>query len=466
MIGSFTRPRPPALIAAASTLAAIVLVVGGFSAETPESRQLLHSSAVTLFAIGLYATGALPGHLTALLFFLFAMLLSVAPAEIVFSGFHSTALWLVFGGLILGVAVDHTGLGARIARGLAGMLSGSYLRVIAGLVLMTLGISFLLPSSLGRIALLVPIVLSLADELGYRPGRPGRTGIVIATALGCFVPPFSILPANIPNLVMLGAAESLYDLRVTYGGYLLLHFPVTGLLKALAIIVLVTLLFPDGPPERAAIAERTPMTAGERRLATILAVAVAFWVTDFWHEISPAWIGLAAGLVCLFPWFKLVPYRAFENEVNHSAFFYVAGIVSLGAVAAYGGFGEWLGLALIDAMNLEPGNQMANYFALAGTGIAVGLGTTLPGIPAVMTPLADLLADATGIARETVIMTQVVSFSTVVLPYQAPPLVLAIHLGGIRALDMARVTIALALVTVVLFIPLNFGWWRFLGLFS
>ena len=207
------------------------------------------------------------------------------------------------------------------------------------------------------------------------------------------------------------------------------------------------------------------MSADEKRLATILAIAVALWVTDFWHQISPAWIGLAAGLTCLLPWLKLVPLRAFENDVNHSAFFYVAGIVSLGAVAAYGGFGQWLGLALIDAMNLEPGNQVANFFALAGTGIAVGLGTTLPGIPAVMTPLADLLASATSLPRETVIMTQVVSFSTVVLPYQAPPLVLAIHLGGIRALDMARVTIALALLTAVLLIPLNYAWWQALGLF-
>jgi len=465
VIAAFTRPRAPALIAAASTLAAFVLVLNGLGSEAPETRQLLHTGAITVFAIGLYATGALPGHLTALLFFLFAMLLSVAPAEVVFSGFHSTALWLVFGGLILGVAVDHTGLGARVARALVGLLHGSYFRVIAGLVLMTLGISFLLPSSLGRIALLIPIVLSLADELGYEPGRRGRTGIVIASALGCFVPPFSVLPANIPNLVMLGAAESLYDLKVTYGGYLLLHFPVTGLLKALAIVAVVTLLFRDGPPERAAATERSPMSKGEKRLAAILAIAVALWVSDFWHQISPAWIGLGAGLICLLPWFKLVPLRAFENKVNHSAFFYVAGIVSLGAVAAYGGFGQWLGLALIDAMNLGPGHQMVNFFALAGTGIAVGLGTTLPGIPAVMTPLADLLAGATGLPRDTVIMTQVISFSTVILPYQAPPLVLAIYLGGIRALDMARTTITLALVTAILLIPMNYAWWQVLGLF-
>ncbi len=466
MNAAFSTARAPQFVAAASTLAAIILVLIGFASEAAETRPLLHTSAVTIFAIGLYATGAMPGHLTALLFFLIAMLLAVAPAEIVFSGFHSTALWLVFGGIILGVAVDHTGLGARIARRLAGLLQGSYLRVITGLVLMTLAISFLLPSSLGRIALLIPIALSLADELGYPRGRRGRTGIVVATALGCFVPPFSILPANIPNLVMIGAAEALYDFKVSYGTYWLTHFPITGLLKALIIIAVVAMLFPDRAPERVAQSEHRPMSQGEKRLSTILAIAVTLWVTDFWHHISPAWIGLGAGLICLWPALKLVPYRAFEDKINHSSFFYVAGIVSLGAVAAYGGFGQWLGLALIDAMNLQPGDQFQNFYALAGTGMLVGLGTTLPGIPAVMTPLADLLSGATGIERETVIMTQVISFSSVILPYQAPPLVLAIQLGGIRAMELARATIALALITFVVLIPLNYAWWQVLGLLS
>ena len=83
-----------------------------------------------------------------------------------------------------------------------------------------------------------------------------------------------------------------------------------------------------------------------------------------------------------------------------------------------------------------------------------------------MTPLADLLSGATGIERETVIMTQVISFSSVILPYQAPPLVLAIQLGGIRAIELARATIALALITFVILIPLNYAWWQVLGLLS
>lgn len=456
--------RAPTLIAGATTLAAILLVTAGFAAETSENRELLQAGGLTVFAIGLYATGALPGHMTALLFFLAAMLLSIAPAAVVFSGFTSTALWLVFGGLVLGVAVDHTGLGARVARAMAVLLHGSYVRVIAVLVLMMVAIAFLLPSSLGRIALLIPIVLALADELGYAPGRPGRTGMVLAAALSCFLPPFAILPANIPNLVLLGAADSLYGMSVTYGGYLLLHFPVTGLGKAIAIVAVVCFWFPDSGTERRATAPATRMSGPERRLALILMFAVALWISDFWHHISPAWISLGAGLTCLLPGMRVLPPHAFEEKINHGAFFYVAGIVSLGAVVAHGSLGTWIGTGLIDAIGLEPGAPIRNFFALVVSGIGVGMATTLPGIPAVMTPLADLLAGATGLDRETVIMAQVISFSTVILPYQAPPLVLAIQLGGIRAIDMVRCTLSLAVITALVLLPLSYAWWRVLDM--
>ncbi len=89
--------------------------------------------------------------------------------------------------------------------------------------------------------------------------------------------------------------------------------------------------------------------------------------------------------------------------------------------------------------------------------------TTLPGIPAVLTPLADLLSEATGLTREAVIMTQVIGFSTVLLPYQAPPLVVAMRLD-LRAADLARCTLALAVLTYVALVPLDYLWWRVLGL--
>ena len=180
---------------------------------------------MVLLALGLWVTGALPLYLTALLLFALATALAVAPPAVVFAGFASSALWLVFGGLVIGNAVQATGLGRRLVGLVAGHVGGSYRRIIHATLVLSVGLAFLIPAAMGRIIILIPIVAALADQLGFGRGRPGRTGMLLAVVLGTVVPAFAILPANLPNMVLLGVAETLHDQRITYVDYLLLHFP-------------------------------------------------------------------------------------------------------------------------------------------------------------------------------------------------------------------------------------------------
>lgn len=80
------------------------LVVAGASAvyfaPAPEgvSQETMHAAALVILTVGLWAVGVLPEHIVGLIFFTLAMILAVAPAEVVFSGFASNTLWLVLGG--------------------------------------------------------------------------------------------------------------------------------------------------------------------------------------------------------------------------------------------------------------------------------------------------------------------------------------------------------------------------------
>src|SRR3546814_5736524 len=75
-------------------------------------------------------------------------------------------------------------------------------------------------------------------RLGYPDGSRGRTGLVVAVGFGSYFGPVAILPANVPNNVVLGAAEVFYGVQLQYFDWLLIHFPVLGLLKS-ALLVLV-----------------------------------------------------------------------------------------------------------------------------------------------------------------------------------------------------------------------------------
>lgn len=62
------------------------------------THPLLLPSLIVGVTIVLWATSLLPEFITALLFFTAAMAARIAPPEVIFGGFASSAFWLVFSG--------------------------------------------------------------------------------------------------------------------------------------------------------------------------------------------------------------------------------------------------------------------------------------------------------------------------------------------------------------------------------
>ncbi|PMR77125.1 SLC13 family permease [Billgrantia endophytica] len=453
-----TLPTPRHWISLVAIVATTLFLLGG-----PEAPLLIRAGVVIGLCIGLWATGWLPQWLTALVFFTLCTVGGVAPAETVFAGFGSAATWLVFAGLVIGAAIQYTGLGSSLARGIGPWLAGSYRKALIGVILLGLAMAFFMPSGMGRILLMVPILTTLADHLGYTPGERGHTGLILGGMMGTFLPTYAILPANVPNNVLMGAAEAVLGTPPTYSDYLLLHFPVLGLLKTGLLIVVMLWLYPDhAPDETNEPATLSHLTGPERWLAVLLSFAVVLWMTDAWHGISPAWIGMLVALICLFPGSQLLGHKPLQS-ISLDSFIYVAGIVSLGALAYQSGLGELVAGGLLAVLPLGDASDAAAFGMLSGLAMVLGTLVTLPGIPAILTPMAPGLANMTGWTPEAVYMTQVVGFSTVLLPYQAPPLIVGILAARISLRETARLCLITAVLSVIMLWPLDYLWWQWLG---
>lgn len=382
----------------------------------------------------------------------------------IFSGFSSSAFWLVLSGFVIGTAIRKVGLADRVAGLLAPRLVGSWPALVAGTVGLTYALAFVMPSNMGRIAVLMPVVMALADRAGLPAQGRGRTGLALVVGFGTFQLSASILPANVPNLVMVGAAESAYGIRLAYLPYLALHAPVLGLLKGAVLAGCVVRLFAPGPlAPVAAGAAPAPVSAAEVRLAILLIATLVLWMTDSLHGVTAAWIGLAAACLCLLPRVGFLSGDEFAAGVNVRTCLYIAGILGFAAFVARIGLGDRVGEALLPWLPLDPARPAASVAGLLGLATVLNVVVTANGVPALFTPLAHGLAEASGLPLATVLMVQVIGYATPLLPYQASPVVVAMGMGRVPARDGLRLCLAVAAVTAVVLVPLDILWFRALG---
>jgi hypothetical protein len=262
---------------------------------------------------------------------------------------------------------------------------------------------------------------------------------------------------------MAGAAEAIHGIRITYSEYFLLHFPVIGMMTSLGLVLLIVVLFPDKVTAPRHKAAAKPFASAERRLLVVLLAALALWATDALHGIAPAWVSLGAGIFCALPGVGIMPPGPLLQKMNLGPILFLAGFIGLGAVVAHTGLGRVFAERLIVLFAIEPGGGFTTFLSVVGLGATLQLVTTLPGQPAIMTSFADTLAQATGLSLFTILMTQVPSWTLMIFPYQAPPLVATRAISGLPVGRFLRLLLPFAVFSCLVMLPLQYLWWRFLG---
>ena len=130
------------------------------------------------------------------------------------------------------------------------------------------------------------------------------------------------------------------------------------------------------------------------------------------------------------------------------------------------GLNDLVGHALTRALALETGRDGINFYLLSVLGTLVGLIVTNVAQPAILVPLAESFAHAAGWPLKTTLMTIAVGFGTMVLPYQVPPVLVGLRAGGIDMKTSLRLILPVAGITLFVLVPLDYFWWRALGLFG
>ena len=363
-----------------------------------------------------------PEYFISLCFIAAALLLQLAPPGVILSGFSAKAVWLVFAGIVFGMAVQQHNLGASMFQHL-GLLRLTYRPLVWTLATFSVSLAFVIPSAVGRVLVLTPLVRILADQLGLPERANERYALYLTVIIVTTLPAFAILTSNVPNMVLLGTVETILGFTFTYPQYFLTNFPVLGIGTFFLATTMILRAFPGSinPDPTSSEPAATPPTAEQRRLGIILITTLLLWVTEELHTIAAAWVGLTMALICLAPRIGVLEPQTI-TKLNLGPWFFLAGVIAVGAVARQNGVADLLWQTFNTAIPLDQSSNFVRYIILFLFNMILGQLTTLPAAPSIFVPLIPPISEVTGWSQEALALATVPSFAffRVSLPGSTP----------------------------------------------
>src|SRR5258708_2118038 len=297
-----------------------------------------HALAVAAFMIVAWLAEPIPHALTGLVGCYLFWVLKVVKFEVAFSGFADQTPWFLFGAGLFGMMATKTGLTRRLGCLVIQRVGASYSRLLLGIILSSFLLTFLVPSGIACVVIMASVALGLMQVFGLGPGSNVGKGIFITLTYtaGCFD---KMVIAGPSTILGRGLIENGANIHVYYSLWLLAFLP-CAIVTIFGIWRLVVWLY---PPENAALdrgaeflrdelEKMGPWSQMEKKALFLMLLAIALWMTDLIHHISPAVIGLGIGLFACVPIFGILSQEDMKS-LNSLPVFFLATAISMGKVS-------------------------------------------------------------------------------------------------------------------------------------
>jgi di/tricarboxylate transporter len=185
--------------------------------------------AVLLLALGLFAWGRIRHDLVALISLMILVLTGIVKAGEAFIGFGHAAVITVASVLVIGKALEFSGLTEWLGKGVMRIGNNPYLQVFA-LSALTAGASAFM-NNVGALAIMMPIALHLSRKTGYSPSF-----ILMPIAFASLLGGMTTLIGTPPNIIVSAFRE-----EATGRTFAMFDYAPVGIVIAFAGVVFISL---------------------------------------------------------------------------------------------------------------------------------------------------------------------------------------------------------------------------------
>lgn len=296
--------------------------------------------AITFWMAVWWITEAIPIYITALMPLILFPSLSLTELGQTAANYADRVIFLFLGGFILAKAVEKTQLHKRFALNILNVFGTNPKYVVAAFMLVT-GILSGWMSNTATTMLMLPIAAAVISQIGVnrdikkdstdRDRDNSRFGLclMLSIAYSASIGGMATLIGTPPNAILASLSKSMIDTGISFGEWLLIGLPISGISLVVAWIYMVhvgvkitDLKSIDKGKEiiKDKLNKIGKITKDEKTVAAVFAATATAWITRglIWGDFAPMVDDSTIAITAAFSLF-LIPSKSSQRDLTSSA---------------------------------------------------------------------------------------------------------------------------------------------------
>ena len=419
-----------------------------------------------------WATEALPVAVTSLLPLALFPLLDISNFQAAADPYANKNIYLFFGGFILALGIESSGLHKRMALKMIVIIGSSGPKLIGGFMLVAALISMFVMNTSTTLMLLpiglavCGVIASTIPDISIEQKKYFDTALLIGIAYAATIGGMSTIIGTAPNLVFVTFMEEVYNIEIDFLSWMRLGVPIAIVMLISAWIILTKLVFPTNfiaTPETQSklnqmLIDLGPLSKDEIKITFIFSLAVIAWMTsriireNFGIGIEDAGVAIIIAILLfmvpssinksqdLMQWEK-------TSKLPWGLLILFGGGLSLAAQVSNSGLGLWIGQGLTVLKLVHP---IILILAIATMIIFLTEVTSNVATTSTFLPVIGALATAIGVLPISLTIPVCIAASCAfMLPVATPPNAIVYGSGKFTISTMMKAGFFLNLVGIL-----------------
>ncbi|MEM7112895.1 MAG: SLC13 family permease, partial [Chloroflexota bacterium] len=390
-----------------------------------------------------------------------------------FESLADSVVWLLIAAFIIAAGVSASGLSERLTVAIVTRAKtvGQLFYLLTFVLILT---AFIVPSTSGRAALMLPIFIALGTHIKHRP---------TVRALSLLFPTVILLSA-VASLIGAGAHLVTVDLlwhlgfeRISFGRWTALGLPFAVVSSVISVWVLLWLFLDKTARQRAIqisadqllVNNTLQWSRDEKFVGFLILILVGLWSSESLHGFNNTVVAIVGALIITMPSLGVVRFKRALQDVNWNLILFMAATLKLGEVLLESGAAQWLVTAMFEAVkaSLLESTWLTVAIIAAISLLSHLLITSRTARASVIVPLVILFATSLGFSVLPIaFMTTVGLGFCLTLPVSAKPVAMFANADerSYKPKDLLRYSLVLLPIHLVLLLVFAFGVWPAFGL--